>query len=60
MFNVKSCGKILENLKKIKNGYFKRWLKGSVFYINRLAWTRLDVTFTHIVQLFVYWILLLE
>lgn len=54
MFNVKSCGKILENLKKIKNGYFKRWLKGSVFYINRLAWTRLDVTFTHIVQLFVY------
>lgn len=31
MFNVKSCGKILENLKKIKNGYFQRWLKGSVF-----------------------------
>lgn len=32
MFNGKSYGKILENVKKVKNDYFKKWLRGSVFY----------------------------
>lgn len=31
MFNGKSCVKILGNL-KVKNDYFKKQLRGSVFY----------------------------